>query len=201
MTLAIAESLTGGLAASRVVNVPGSSEWFKGGVVAYDSQVKFDVLDVPEGPVVSEAAAKAMADGVRRAARRRRRDLDDRRRGPGRAGRAAAGHRVARRGGRRRRGGPAPASPGRSRSGPSAQRDQPDGSPASQAAGRRLISLDLPGRHRARIDLGHGRPRVLLGSRVPVGVADVALGGERDPGAPDGRRLEVHLAPDGQQGT
>ena len=51
---------------SRVVNVPGSSEWFKGGVVAYDSRVKFDVLDVPEGPVVSEEAAKAMADGVRR---------------------------------------------------------------------------------------------------------------------------------------
>ncbi len=65
-TLAIAESLTGGLVASRVVNVPGSSEWFKGGVVAYDSQVKFDVLDVPEGPVISETAAKAMADGVRR---------------------------------------------------------------------------------------------------------------------------------------
>jgi nicotinamide-nucleotide amidase len=65
-TLAIAESLTGGLAASRVVNVPGSSEWFKGGVVAYDSQVKFDLLDVPEGPVVSEDAAKAMAEGVRR---------------------------------------------------------------------------------------------------------------------------------------
>ena len=65
-TLAIAESLTGGLAASRVVNVPGSSDWFKGGVVAYDSQVKFDLLDVPEGPVVSEPAAKAMADGVRR---------------------------------------------------------------------------------------------------------------------------------------
>jgi nicotinamide-nucleotide amidase len=64
--LAIAESLTGGLASSRVVNVPGSSEWFKGGVVSYDSQVKFDVLDVPEGPVVSEEAAKAMAEGVRR---------------------------------------------------------------------------------------------------------------------------------------
>ena len=73
MTLAIAESLTGGLAASRVVNVPGSSEWFKGGVVAYDSQVKFDVLDVPEGPVISEDAAKAMADGVRRAPEGRRR--------------------------------------------------------------------------------------------------------------------------------
>ena len=65
-TLAIAESLTGGLAASRVVNVPGSSDWFKGGVVAYDSQVKFDLLDVPEGPVVSEEAAQAMAVGVRR---------------------------------------------------------------------------------------------------------------------------------------
>jgi nicotinamide-nucleotide amidase len=64
-TLAVAESLTGGLAASRIVTVPGSSEWFKGGVVAYDSQVKFDVLDVPEGPVISEAAAMAMADGVR----------------------------------------------------------------------------------------------------------------------------------------
>jgi nicotinamide-nucleotide amidase len=66
LTLAVAESLTGGLAASRVVSVPGSSEWFKGGVVAYDSQVKFDVLGVREGPVVSEAAAREMADGVRR---------------------------------------------------------------------------------------------------------------------------------------
>jgi nicotinamide-nucleotide amidase len=65
-TLAVAESLTGGLVASRVVNVPGSSDWFRGGVVAYDSQVKFDVLGVPEGPVISEEAAMAMADGVRR---------------------------------------------------------------------------------------------------------------------------------------
>ena len=66
LTLAVAESLTGGLCASRIVSVPGSSEWFKGAVVAYDSQVKFDVLGVPEGPVVSEDAATAMADGVRR---------------------------------------------------------------------------------------------------------------------------------------
>jgi nicotinamide-nucleotide amidase len=65
-TLAIAESLTGGLAASRVVDVPGSSGWFKGAVVAYDSQVKFDVLGVPEGPVVTDLAARAMAEGVRR---------------------------------------------------------------------------------------------------------------------------------------
>ncbi|MEQ1788111.1 MAG: competence/damage-inducible protein A [Acidimicrobiales bacterium] len=66
LTLAVAESLTGGLVCSRVVAVPGSSDWFKGGVVSYASQVKFDVLDVPEGPVISETAAKAMADGVRR---------------------------------------------------------------------------------------------------------------------------------------
>jgi nicotinamide-nucleotide amidase len=66
LTVAVAESLTGGLVASRMVSVPGSSGWFRGGVVAYDSQVKYDLLGVPEGPVVSEAAAIAMADGVRR---------------------------------------------------------------------------------------------------------------------------------------
>jgi nicotinamide-nucleotide amidase len=66
LTLAVAESMTGGLVASRMVDVPGSSRWFKGGVVSYQSDVKFDLLEVPEGPVVSEAAAVAMADGVRR---------------------------------------------------------------------------------------------------------------------------------------
>jgi nicotinamide-nucleotide amidase len=66
LTLGVAESLTGGLIASRLVNVPGASAWFRGGVVAYHEQVKFDVLDVPTGPVVSEAAAAAMAQGVRR---------------------------------------------------------------------------------------------------------------------------------------
>ena len=63
LTLGVAESLTGGLIASRLVNVPGASAWFRGGVVAYHEQVKFDVLDVPVGPVVSEAAAAAMAQG------------------------------------------------------------------------------------------------------------------------------------------
>ena len=64
VTLGVAESLTGGLIASRLVNVPGASAWFRGGVVAYHSQVKFDVLAVPVGPVVSDAAAVAMAEGV-----------------------------------------------------------------------------------------------------------------------------------------
>jgi nicotinamide-nucleotide amidase len=67
LTLGVAESLTGGLIASRLVNVPGASAWFRGGVVAYHEQVKFDVLGVPVGPVVTEAAAAAMAEGVRRA--------------------------------------------------------------------------------------------------------------------------------------
>ncbi len=66
LTFGVAESLTGGLIASRLVNVAGASGWFRGGVVAYDSQVKFDVLGVPAGPVVTEAAAAAMAEGARR---------------------------------------------------------------------------------------------------------------------------------------
>jgi nicotinamide-nucleotide amidase len=65
-TLAVAESLTGGLIASRLVNVAGASTWFRGGVVSYASQVKFDLLGVPEGPVVSGEAAEAMALGVRK---------------------------------------------------------------------------------------------------------------------------------------
>jgi nicotinamide-nucleotide amidase len=64
-TLATAESLTGGLMASRIVAVPGASGWFRGGIVAYASEVKRELLGVPDGPVVSEAAAIAMAQGVR----------------------------------------------------------------------------------------------------------------------------------------
>jgi len=66
LTFGVAESLTGGLIASRLVNVPGASTWFRGGVVAYDSKVKFDVLGVPAGPVVTEPAAAAMAEGAAR---------------------------------------------------------------------------------------------------------------------------------------
>ncbi|MBW3558116.1 MAG: nicotinamide-nucleotide amidohydrolase family protein, partial [Actinobacteria bacterium] len=65
-TLGVAESLTGGLVGSRLSNVVGSSEWFRGSVVAYASEVKFDLLRVPEGPVVSGEAAGAMALGARK---------------------------------------------------------------------------------------------------------------------------------------
>ncbi|MBA2607589.1 MAG: competence/damage-inducible protein A [Actinobacteria bacterium] len=63
-TLGLAESLTGGLVGSRCAAVPGASNWFRGGVVSYASDVKFSVLGVPEGPVVSEGAAIAMAVGA-----------------------------------------------------------------------------------------------------------------------------------------
>jgi nicotinamide-nucleotide amidase len=65
-TLAVAESLTGGLVGARLAAIAGASEVFRGSIVAYASDVKFELLGVPQGPVVSEAAAKAMADGVRR---------------------------------------------------------------------------------------------------------------------------------------
>jgi nicotinamide-nucleotide amidase len=65
LTLAVAESVTGGLIASRLVNVPGASAWFRGGVVTYASDVKFDLLGVAHGPVVSAEAAEQMARGVR----------------------------------------------------------------------------------------------------------------------------------------
>lgn len=66
LTLGLAESVTGGLVAGRITNVPGSSAVLRGGVVSYASEVKFDVLGVPEGPVVTEAAAVAMAEGAKR---------------------------------------------------------------------------------------------------------------------------------------
>jgi nicotinamide-nucleotide amidase len=62
--VAVAESLTGGELSARLASTPGASAWFRGGLVAYASEVKYEVLDVPPGPVISEAAAAAMADGV-----------------------------------------------------------------------------------------------------------------------------------------
>ena len=64
LTLGTAESITGGLIASRLTSVPGSSDVFRGSVVSYASEVKFDVLGVPQGPVVTEEAAAAMAEGA-----------------------------------------------------------------------------------------------------------------------------------------
>jgi nicotinamide-nucleotide amidase len=66
LTLGIAESVTGGLIGARITDVPGASKVFRGGVTSYASEVKVDLLGVPEGPVVTAEAAKAMAAGARR---------------------------------------------------------------------------------------------------------------------------------------
>ncbi len=63
-TVATAESLTGGLLSNALAQRKAASEWFRGGVVAYASEVKFQVLGVRPGPVVTEEAARQMARGV-----------------------------------------------------------------------------------------------------------------------------------------
>jgi nicotinamide-nucleotide amidase len=69
-TLAVAESLTGGLVAAALTDVPGSSLAFRGGIVAYATELKTELLGVDaamlaaHGPVYGPVAA-AMAEGVR----------------------------------------------------------------------------------------------------------------------------------------
>ena len=65
LTLAVAESVTGGYVATRLTGVPGASDVLRGAVVSYASDVKFDLLGVAQGPVVSGEAAEAMASGAR----------------------------------------------------------------------------------------------------------------------------------------
>ena len=66
LTLAVAESVTGGLVSGRLTAIAGASDVFRGSVVSYSSEIKFDLLNVTRGPVVSESAAKEMAVGVRK---------------------------------------------------------------------------------------------------------------------------------------
>ena len=64
LTLGLAESLTGGMISARLCDIPGASKAFRGSIVSYASDVKFDLLGVPEGPVISEAAVTAMVHGA-----------------------------------------------------------------------------------------------------------------------------------------
>jgi len=72
MTIGVAESITGGLLAKRLTDLPGVSRVFKGGIVSYTNEVKHAVLGVPEEILnehgaVSAPVARAMAEGARRA--------------------------------------------------------------------------------------------------------------------------------------
>ena len=71
LTLALAESCTGGFIANQITNVPGASKVFPGGVVAYSNGVKQKFLGVRAGTLarhgaVSEAVAREMAEGARK---------------------------------------------------------------------------------------------------------------------------------------
>lgn len=65
VTIATSESLTCGNLAKTLGAGPSAADWFRGGIVAYQEPVKFDVLGVPEGPVVTAECAEQMAKGAR----------------------------------------------------------------------------------------------------------------------------------------
>ncbi|MBU4362758.1 competence/damage-inducible protein A [bacterium] len=71
LKVAVAESCTGGILGEMITRIPGSSEYFQGGVISYNAKVKEDLLKVPPEAIrkygeVSRQVAKLMAEGVRR---------------------------------------------------------------------------------------------------------------------------------------
>lgn len=72
LTIAVAESLTGGMLVSELISTPGASAAVRGGIVAYDTRLKHTLLGVDaalldERGAVDSQVAEQMADGVRRA--------------------------------------------------------------------------------------------------------------------------------------
>ncbi|MBM4054636.1 MAG: competence/damage-inducible protein A [Planctomycetes bacterium] len=70
-TIAVAESCTGGLVSDKLTNIPGISEYFLEGIVAYSNEAKIHILHVPEADItthgaVSAQVAEAMAKGIRK---------------------------------------------------------------------------------------------------------------------------------------
>lgn len=71
LTLAVAESCTGGMLGEIITTIAGSSDYFKGGIISYHGEIKKNLLDVPEDVLthfgeVSKPVARAMAEGVRK---------------------------------------------------------------------------------------------------------------------------------------
>lgn len=71
LKVAVAESCTGGMLGEMITSIPGSSIYFQGGVISYNSQLKKDLLNIPEEVIkkygeVSAEVAKLMAEGVRK---------------------------------------------------------------------------------------------------------------------------------------
>ena len=69
--VAVAESCTGGMLGEMITNIPGSSEYFQGGVISYNAKIKEELLKVPQEIIkkygeVSEQVARLMAEGVRK---------------------------------------------------------------------------------------------------------------------------------------
>jgi PncC family amidohydrolase len=70
LTIAVAESCTGGLLGSKITDIPGASRYFLGGIIAYQNQIKETLLNVPHSVIeehgaVSAQTAEAMARGCR----------------------------------------------------------------------------------------------------------------------------------------
>ena len=71
LTISVAESCTGGLIGSMITDVPGSSRYFLGGIIAYSNQSKMEILNVSsrtieEHGAVSDQTVREMAGGVKR---------------------------------------------------------------------------------------------------------------------------------------
>lgn len=71
LKVAVAESCTGGMLGELITRIPGSSDYFQGGIISYNSKVKEDLLKIPEDIIkkygeVSEQVARSMAESVRK---------------------------------------------------------------------------------------------------------------------------------------
>ena len=74
VTVAVAESCTGGLLSNKLTNIPGSSKYFLLGIIAYSNNTKVSLLKIPEKIIktqgaVSSAVAKLMAENIRNLAK------------------------------------------------------------------------------------------------------------------------------------